>query len=139
MFKDVTPVQEKHCVVYNFKFHCDSDYVERTSQRFHICRDLYVTKSSSNWLLNGSEKPGNSLSSIAGHLLNNMECAKHYEDKKFPILATGRNAYHLSVLESLYIKTLNPKLCKQQFIYNSRLYKLLQFLNVDLSVYLVFN
>ena len=125
IFKDVTPVQEKHNVIYHFKCHCDSDYVGRTSQRFHIRRDQHVTKSLRNWLLNGSDKPGNSPSSIAEHLLNNPECAKHYEDNKISILATGRNAYHLSVLESLYIKTLKPKLCKQQLVYNSRLYKLL--------------
>ena len=41
--KDVTPVQEKHNVIYHFKCHCDSDYVGRTSQRFHIRRNQHVT------------------------------------------------------------------------------------------------
>ena len=63
--KDVTPVQQKHNVIYHFKCHCDSDYVGRTSQRFHIRRDQHVTKSLRNWLLNGSDKPGYSPSSIA--------------------------------------------------------------------------
>ena len=82
-------------------------------------RDLIfegTKKSLRNWLLNGSEKPGNSLSSIAKHLLNYWECAKHYEDKQFSIFTTRRNEYHLSVLESMYIKTLNPKLRKQRFV-----------------------
>ena len=85
----------------------------RMSQRFHIRRDEHVTKSLRNWLLKGSQNPGSSPSSIADHLLNNPECAKHYEDKKFSILATGQNIYHLSVLECLCIETLKPKLCKQ--------------------------
>ena len=87
--------------------------------------DQHVTKSLRNWLLNGSEQPGKSSSSIAEHLLNNLECAKYYEVKKFSILATRRNAYHLSVLEFLYIITLNSKFGKQQLVYKSRLYKLL--------------
>ena len=78
--KDVTPVQQKHNVIYHFKCHCDSDYVGRTSQRFHIRRDQHVTKSLRNWLINGNDKPANSPSSIAEHLLNNPESAKHYED-----------------------------------------------------------
>ena len=41
------------------------------------------------------------------------------------LIITERNAFHLSVQESMYIKTLKPKLCKQQLVYNSRLYKLL--------------
>ena len=114
IFKNVTSVQEKHTVMCHFKCHCDSGYAGRVSQVFHIQRDQHVIKSLRNWLVNGSEKPG-----------NNPECAKHYEDKKFSLLATGRDTYHLSVLGCLYIKTLKPKLCKLQFVYNSRLYKLL--------------
>ena len=124
--RSFSPVEEKHNVIYHSKCHCDSYYcVGRTTQKFHIRRDQNVTKSLRNWLLNGSETPGNSPSTIAEHLLYNPECAKHYEDKMFSILAIGRNSYHCSVLESLYIKTLKSKLCKQQFVYNSRLYKLL--------------
>ena len=81
IFKDETPVQEKHNVVYHFKCHCDSDYVGRTLHIFQTRRDQHVTKPLRNWLLNGSERPGSSLSSIAEHLLNNPECSKHYEDK----------------------------------------------------------
>ena len=74
IFKDVTPVQVKHSLMYHLKYHCDSDYVvRRISHRFHIRRDQHVTKSLKNCLLNGSEKPGSSPSSIAEHLLNNSE------------------------------------------------------------------
>ena len=56
------------------------------------------------------QKTGNRPTAIAEHLLNNPECAKHYEDKIFTTLATGLLA---TVLESLYIKILKSKLCKQ--------------------------
>ena len=50
----------------------------------------------------------------------------------FSIVCKGRNMYHLSVLESLFIKTNKPSLCKQKFyclkikiVYNSNVFKLL--------------
>ena len=55
--------------------------------------NLHVTKSLRNCLLNGSDKPENNPSSTTEHLLNNPECEKHYEDKKFYIFVTGQNAY----------------------------------------------
>ena len=41
----------------------------------------------------------------------------------FSIVCKGRNMYHLSVLESLFIKTNKPSLCKQKFVYNFKLFK----------------
>ena len=62
---------------------------------------------------------------IAEHLLNNSYCAKKYRDSNFSIISKARYDYHLNVLESLFIKTLKPYLCKQQNVYKSILYKLL--------------
>ena len=70
---------------------------------FHIQRDQHYIKSLRNWLIIGNDKPVNSPLYISEHLLNSRECAKHYEDKQFSIFATGRNAFHLSVLESMFI------------------------------------
>jgi len=53
-------------------------------------------------------------SAIGLHLLRNTICAQNYDDKQFSILAKGRSAFHLSVLESIFIKTLNPILCRQK-------------------------
>ena len=62
-------------------------------------------------------------SSVAEHLMNNTECLKHYQDDRFTILARGRNDYHLIVLESMYIMSLEPALCKmQQFDYKLKLF-----------------
>ena len=73
----------------------------------------------------GLKKPSNRSSANAEHLLNNSDCAKNYSDRNFPIISKARNDYHLSILESLFIKTFKPNLCKQQYVYKSNLYKLL--------------
>ena len=123
--KDTTADHEKSNVIYKYRCHCDSVYVGRTSQRFHIRRDQHVTKSLRTWMQTGVNKPTNRGSAIAEHLLNNPECANNYSDSNFSIISKARNEYHLNVLESLFIKTLKPNLCKQQFVYKSILYKLL--------------
>ena len=127
IFKDVTPNPEKNNAIYQSKFHCDSVYIGRTSQRFHMRMDQHVSKSLRNWMANNGYKPTKSPSAIGDHLLNYPECYKHHNDNKLTSLTKGRNIYHLCVLESLFIKTFKPKLYKQKFVYNTNLYKLLQF------------
>ena len=63
-------------------------------------------------------------SAIGQHLLTNPECAKTYTDDNFRIIGQGRSSFHLSVLESVYIKTQNPVLCKQKdFIFSLGIFK----------------
>ena len=62
---------------------------------------------------------------IAEHLLNISDCAKNYSDSNFSFTSKARYDYHLSVLESFFIKTFKPNLCKQQYAYKSNLCKLL--------------
>ena len=57
------------------------------------------------------------------HLLRNPTCAQHYNDSMFSILAKGRSPFHLSALEATFIKTSNPKLCRQkEFVYNLKIF-----------------
>ena len=42
------------------------------------------------------------------------ECAKTYTDDNFRIIGQARSSFHLGVLESVYIKTRNPVLCRQR-------------------------
>ena len=70
-------------VIYKFKCHCDSVYVGRISQRFHIRRDQHVTKSLRTWMKTGLNKPTNRSSAVAEHLINNSECANNYSDINF--------------------------------------------------------
>ena len=57
-------------------------------------------------------------SAIGQHFIANPECAKTYSDDNFRIIGQARSSFHLSVLESVYIKTQNPVLCRQkQFVF----------------------
>ena len=63
-------------------------------------------------------------SAIGQHLIKNPECAKTYLGDKLPIIGQARSSFHLGVLESVYIKTQNPVLCKQEeFIFSLGLFK----------------
>ena len=75
------------------------------SERFLIRRDQHVLKSLRSWMELGLKKPSKRSSAVAEHLLNNSCCAKNYSDSHFSILSKACNDYHLSVLESLFIKT----------------------------------
>ena len=63
-------------------------------------------------------------SAIGQHLIANPECAKTYTDDNFRIIGQARSSFHLSVLESVYIKTQNPILCRQkEFVFSLGLFK----------------
>ena len=62
------------------------------------------------------------LKGIDQHLLDNAQCALHYHNDKFSILAQGRFSFHLSALEATFIKSLNPLLSKQkEFVYSLKI------------------
>ena len=127
--KDVLPFLQQSMVVYQYVCHCDCRYVGRTSQRMqdrinqHIPRcisDKRPTKNLPNRECKISSTPSVYCNSAIGqHLLENKECAKHFNDAQFSILATARSSFHLSVLEAIYINSLQPILCRQkEFVYS---------------------
>ena len=60
---------------------------------------------------------------IGQHLLNNDQCALNYDNKRFSILAAARSSFHLNLLETAYIKTPLPVLCRQkEFVYTLKLF-----------------
>ena len=62
-------------------------------------------------------------SAIGQHLLENPECAKMYNDEKFRTISQARSSFHPGVLESVYIKTQNPVLCRQkEFVFSLGLF-----------------
>jgi hypothetical protein len=125
--KDVTPIHERNNTIYYFKCHCDSEYIGRTSQRLHRRRDEHVPNNIREWINGTKSKPkANYFTAIGSHLLDNPTCAQHYSDRMFKILARGRNQFHLKILESLFIRTKKPVLCRQkQYVYKTRLFKML--------------
>ena len=63
-------------------------------------------------------------SAIEQHLIANPECAKTYTDDNFRIIEQAGSSFHLSVLESVCIKTQNPVLSKQkEFVFSLGLFK----------------
>ena len=63
-------------------------------------------------------------SPIGQNLIANPECAKAYTDENFRIIGQARSSFHLSVLESVYIKTQNPVLCRQkEFVFSLGLFR----------------
>ena len=81
IYKDVSPTHEKSNIIYKFSCHCGSDYVGKTSQRFHVRIDQHVPKILKSWFGGRSEKPTKKyFSPIGQHLLDNPECAKNYKN-----------------------------------------------------------
>ena len=129
--KDMLPSHHHSNVFYQFLCHCDSWYVGRMSQwleeriKQHVSRSITNPRASANHQsLSRSCKTNTRLqqfhkSAIGQDLLDNAQCALHYSNEKFSILARGRSSFHLSALEATFIKSLNPLLCKQkEFIYS---------------------
>ena len=117
--KDVPPAIQKIFVIYEYKCHCDSRYVGRTSQRLQDRIKQHVPQ----WLRQQLTRPRRSQphrsckrtdtkpdcdSAIGQHLLDNDRCALNYDDKRFSILAAARSSFHLNLLEAIYIKTPRP-------------------------------
>ena len=132
--KDVLTIQ-KSSVIYEYKCHCDSRYVGRTSHRLHDCIKQHVPQWPRQQLTRprrtqpprlgkrNNTKPDCD-SAIGQHLLENDQCTLNYDNKGFPILATARSSFHLNLLEAAYIKTRRPVLCKQkEFVYVFELFR----------------
>ena len=103
--------------------HCDSQYVGRTSQRLEERTKQHIPKSITNpptpHIRQTLPRPGKDTSprqfhesGIGQHLLDNAQCALHYNKDKLSVLARARTSFHLSALEATFIKSLNPLLCK---------------------------
>ena len=132
--KDSVPTTQKSCVVYEFSCRCEARYVGRTTQRLadrikqHVPTSIRTknttTREQPPRTCKNSNSKMKSESAIGQHLLTNPECAKTYTDDNFRIIGQARSSFHLGVLESVYIKTQNPVLCKQkEFVFSLGLFK----------------
>ena len=124
----------RSCVVYEFSCRCEARYVGRTTQRLadrikqhvptSIRKKSNTVREQPPRLCKNNNSKINCESAIGQHLLTNPECAKTYTDDNFRIIGQGRSSFHLSVLESVYIKTQNPVLYKQKdFIFSLGIFK----------------
>ena len=121
--KNVLPASLLSNVVYNFSCHCDSRYVDRTSQRLKdiirqhepkFIRTGQIPNSRNIFTLSGKSLTPVMFSefAIGQHLLDNPMCAKNCSDGKFTILSSDRSSFRLSVLGAVYIKSRKPILCR---------------------------
>ena len=122
--RDRVPSTQKSCIVHKFSCRCKARYVTRTTQRLadrikqHVPMSIRKKNSAVREQLPRmckSSNPKIKCDSVIGqHLIKNPECAKTYTDDNFRIIAQARSSFHLSVLESVYIRTQNPVLYKQK-------------------------
>ena len=123
--KDVLPTIQKSLVIYQYKCHCNSQYVGRTSQRLQDRTKQHAPQ----WLRQQLTRPRRFQphrsckrndtkpdcdSAIGQHFLDNGQHTLNYDNKQFSILAAARSSFHLNLLEAAYIKTHRPVLCRQK-------------------------
>ena len=132
--KNVLPAIQKSSVIYEYKYHCDSRYEDRTAQRLqdrikqHVPKWLRQHTASqrvqSNRACKRKQPTPECGSAIGQYLLENYQSAVNYNDDQFSILDTARSLFHLSLLEASYIKVRRLNLCKQKkFVYTLKLFK----------------
>jgi len=114
--RDVLPSHHQNNVIYQFLCHCDSRYVGRTSQRLEEKIKQHIAKSITNpptpHIRQSLPRLGKDTSprqfhesAIGQRLLNNAQCALHYNKDKFSVLARARTSFYLSALEATFIKS----------------------------------
>ena len=107
--KDVLPTTRKSSVIQEYKCHCDSRYVGRTSQQLQDCIKQHVPhwlrqqltcprRSQPHRLCKRNDTKPDCDSTIGQHLLKSDKCALNYDNKRFSILATARSSFHLNLL-----------------------------------------
>ena len=128
VYKNVLPYLQQSMVVYQYVCRCDCRYVDRTFQRLQDRINQHIPR-----CIRSDKRPTKNLpkreckitttpsvycdSAIGQHLLENEECAKHFNDVQFSILATARSWFHLSVLEATYTNSLQPILCRRKNLF----------------------
>ena len=130
---ELEPIHRCCCVVYEFSWRCEARYVGRITQRLADRIKQHGPTSIRKKSNTAREQPPrmckkisskiNCESAIGQHLITNPECAKTYTDDNFRIIGQARSSFHLGVLESVYIKTQNPVLCRQkEFVFSLELF-----------------
>ena len=88
--KDCVPATQTICCVYEFSCRCEAQYICKRNNSKINCE-----------------------LAIGQHLIANPECAKTYR-RKFSDHWASKIVFSLKCLESVYIKTKNPVLCRQK-------------------------
>ena len=105
------------CVIYRFNCFCEKSYIGQTSRHLktrlkeHVpkCVEIFIegkVNIKSLALINATKR-----SSIAEHLVNNLDCGKNNKDTRFKIVQQCPNVYDLFKLEAIFIYLNKPELC----------------------------
>lgn len=115
MRKDVLPPHHNSSLIYSFKCSCSLHYIGRTTQRLDVRKKQHVPAKIRNRKYTPSDILTNTYnSSIAEHLINSHNCSVNFSGDAFTILSKSHSNYQLKVLETIYILSLKPPLCKQK-------------------------
>ena len=114
MRKDVLPPHHINSVIYKYTCSCGSDYVGRISNRLDLRIKQHLPARILNLRLKRGQLANTSGSSIAERMINSRECVADFNVDRFSILSRSHLLFHLKVLETLYVWSLQPSLCKQR-------------------------
>ena len=114
MRKDVLPPHHINSVIYKYTCSCGSDYIGRKSNRFNLRMKQHFPARILNLELKRGQLVNTSGSSIADYMINRRECVADFNVDRFSILSRSHSIFHLKVLETLYVRSLQPPLCKQR-------------------------
>ena len=112
--KDVLPPHHINSVIYKYTCSCGSDYIGRTSNRLDLRIKEHLPARILNIELKRGQFVNTSGSSIADHMINSRECVTDFNVDRFSNLSRSHSLYHLKVLETLHVRSLEPSLCKQR-------------------------
>ena len=120
--KDVLPASKLSNIIFEFKCRCDARYVGRTTQTLidiikqHV--PLSIRKNTIGTRIHPvracRKVPTSCPSTIGQHLIENANCAEHYNVATFKILSRGRSITHLRIVETTFIYSTDPMLCRQK-------------------------
>ena len=114
MRKDVLPPHHMNSIIYKYTCSCGGDYIGRTSNRLDLRIKQHLPARILNLELKRGQLVNTSRSSIADHVINSRECVADFNIDRFSILSRSHSSHHLKVLETLYVRSLQPSLCKQR-------------------------
>ena len=101
-------------LMYKYICSCGSDYIGRTSNQLDLRIKQHLPARILNLELRRGQLVNTSGSSIAEHMINCRECVADFNVDRFSILSWSHSIFHLKVLETLYVRSLQPSLCKQR-------------------------
>ena len=118
--KDVIPDITLSNILYEFTCECDARFVSRTSERLvdrirqqgplaiRKGTDRYNSRCPPQRKCKAIQAKEESDSAIGTNLLRSVECGNSYNEDRFRILSRARSAFHLKVLEAVFIKRRDP-------------------------------